>query len=226
MASHIGTLREGPLHAALKEWYAEPHDLVEHPVDGHVIDLVRGDLLIEIQTGGFAPLKAKLERLIDTHPVRVVYPIALDTWIVRVGHGGEVLSRRRSPKHETVPQVFSVLVSITDYLGHPNLELDVVSTRQEQIRRYMEGKAWRRRGWVVDRRALLEVVDLAEIRSISDLAGLVPSSLPETFTTADVAVGLETSRRLAQQMTYCLSAAGAIERCGMDGRSVRYRLRP
>ena len=50
----IGTLNEGSLHAALKLWYADPGDLVEHPVDGYVIDLVRDDLLIEVQTGGFA----------------------------------------------------------------------------------------------------------------------------------------------------------------------------
>ena len=51
---HVGTLREKPLHADLKHWYAEEGDLVEEPVGGYVIDLVRDGLLIEIQTRSFS----------------------------------------------------------------------------------------------------------------------------------------------------------------------------
>ena len=223
MAPHIGTLREGPLHAALKEWYVQAGDLVEYPVDGHVIDIVRDDLLIEIQTGGFSPLKRKLEHLLSGHRVRIVYPVAVDTSIVRMGEGGEVLSRRRSPKHEQVADVFSVLVSIPDHLTHPRLELDIVATRQEQVRRHAEGRAWRRRGWVIDHRALVEVIGITECRSVEDLAVLLPEGTSDRFTTADIATGLRSSRRLAQQMAFCLRAAGIIEECGREGRSLRYR---
>ncbi len=38
----IGTLQENSLHAALKNWYAQPGDQLEIMVDGYVIDLVRG----------------------------------------------------------------------------------------------------------------------------------------------------------------------------------------
>src|SRR4051812_26512979 len=68
----IGTLNEGSLHAQLKAWYREPGDLVEHPVDRFVIDLVRGKTLVEIQTGGLAPLRKKLGQLLDAHAVRLV----------------------------------------------------------------------------------------------------------------------------------------------------------
>lgn len=47
----IGRLNEGPLHAALKRWCARPGDRLEAVVDGYVIDIVRADLLLEIQTG-------------------------------------------------------------------------------------------------------------------------------------------------------------------------------
>jgi len=59
----IGTLNEGVLHAQLKDWYRRPGDRVEQLVDGFVVDLVRGELLVEIQTGRFAPLRRKLEQL-------------------------------------------------------------------------------------------------------------------------------------------------------------------
>src|SRR5215208_3427729 len=73
--SGIGLLNEKPLHASLKQWYARPGDRIEVPVDGFVIDIVRDDLLIEIQTRNFASLKSKLTKLARSHPVRLVYPI-------------------------------------------------------------------------------------------------------------------------------------------------------
>ena len=78
----INTYNEKSLHAALKQVYALPGDQLEVNVDGYIIDLVRGDLLIEIQTGSFSPLKNKLARLVDTHPLRLVYPVPLEKWIL------------------------------------------------------------------------------------------------------------------------------------------------
>src|SRR5262245_44472884 len=68
----IGVLREGPLHRALKAWLAGPGDRFEVHVDGFVIDLVRADgELVEIQTGGFSPLRTKLDTLLDHHRIRI-----------------------------------------------------------------------------------------------------------------------------------------------------------
>ena len=68
----IGTLNEKPLHEALKKWYAQSGDRVEVPVDGSIVDIVRGELLVEIQTSNFAAIRRKLEKLIVNHPVRLV----------------------------------------------------------------------------------------------------------------------------------------------------------
>src|SRR5262245_49932452 len=75
-ARMIGTLRETSLHAALKQWYARPADDVEAEVDGYVVDLRRGDTLIEIQTCNFAAIRRKLLALVERHPVRLLHPIA------------------------------------------------------------------------------------------------------------------------------------------------------
>jgi hypothetical protein len=50
----IGLLNEKPLHASLKAWYAQPEDRFEVPVEEFVIDIVRDDLLLEIQTSNLA----------------------------------------------------------------------------------------------------------------------------------------------------------------------------
>ena len=87
-SSQIGTLNEKPLHASLKKWYAGRGDRFEVSVDGYVIDLVRDDLLIEIQTRNFGAIKRKLVDLTTRHKVRLVYPIAQQKWIVKLAKAG------------------------------------------------------------------------------------------------------------------------------------------
>lgn len=220
MKPHIGTLAEGALHAQLKAWYRVDGDLVEHPVGNHVIDIVRGDLLIEIQTGGFTPLRRKLVALEDRR-IRVVAPIAVENRIVRLGGGGEVLSSRRSPKRGRVEDVFSKLVAIPDLLGR--FELEVLLIEQQEIRTHQPGKAFRRRGWVVEGRALVKVVDSVPIPDPSAAVALLPEGLPEEFDTSDLAVAGGLPRRTAQQMAYCLRKMGMIEAVGKRGNAVTYR---
>lgn len=224
---HIGTLREKPLHASLKRWYARPGDGIEVPVDGFVIDLVREDLLIEIQTRGFSSMKQKATALLDHgYRLRIVHPIPIDKWIVKVDADGAVLSRRRSPKHGSPIDLFAGLVSFPDLLTHPHLEVEVLLTKEEEYRRHTPGRSWRRNGWTVVERRLIEVVDTLLLRHAAELADLLPDELPEPFTTADLAEKLGRPRRTAQQMAYCLRRVGAIVEVGKHGNAVVYRVGP
>ena len=85
----VAVLNEKPLHAALKEWYRQPGDRFEVCVDGFVVDIVRGPVLVEIQTRNFAAIKRKLAKLAVHNPVRLVYPIARDKWIVKLAEDGK-----------------------------------------------------------------------------------------------------------------------------------------
>ena len=134
-AAKISTLNEKPLHAALKEWYAEPGDRFEVPVDGYIIDIVRGDLLVEIQTRSFSSLRKKLAALTDCHPVHLVHPIAQEKWIVKLGDDGHShTSRRKSPKRGTVEDIFAELVSFPQLLAHPCFTLEVLLIQEDEIR--------------------------------------------------------------------------------------------
>jgi hypothetical protein len=136
----IGTLNEGALHAQLKDWYRRPGDRVEQAVDGFVVDLVRGDLLVEIQTGGFAPLRRKLELLTRQHPVRLVAPVPLVRTIIRLSDEGELLSARRSPRRGRIEDIFDRLVSIPSLLCCPRFELEVILSHQDELRVYRQGR--------------------------------------------------------------------------------------
>jgi hypothetical protein len=217
----IGTLNEGALHAQLKEWYRRPGDLLEERVGGYVIDLVRDELLVEFQTGGFAPLRTKLDRLAQEHRVRLVAPVAVNRRIVRLSNDGEILSSRRSPRHGCLHDLFDRLVSIPALVAHPNFELEVLLTQQDELRMFRPGRAYRRRGWVVQGRSLVSVEQSVLIAGADDVARLLPE-LEATFDTAELAAASCIDRRLAQRMAYCLRALGVITPVGKRGSAVLY----
>src|SRR5215208_405092 len=173
--SGIGLLNEKPLHASLKQWYARPGDQFEVPVDGFVIDIVRDELLIEIQTGNFSSIKSKLTRLSHSHHVRLIYPIVQEKWIVRLAANGRGRSiRRKSPKRGRLEDLFWELVSIPQLLSNPNFSLEVLMIRQEEVRQYDVKRKWRRRGWSIEGRKLLEVLDRRSFNHSADWLRLLP----------------------------------------------------
>jgi hypothetical protein len=222
----IGTLNEKSLHAALKEWYAQPGDQFEVRVAGFIVDIVRGDLLIEIQTSNFASIKGKLAALTAQQPVRLVYPVARDKWIIKLAEEGVGhQSRRRSPRRGTVEDLFAELVSIPHLLAHPNFSLDVLLVQEEEVRRYdatRRWRRWRRGGWVTHERRLLQVVDRHLFQTPADAARLLPAALADPFTTSELATALARPRRLAQQMAYCLREMGGLEVVGKQSNALLY----
>lgn len=218
----IGLLNEKPLHASLKQWYARPGDQFEVPVDGFVIDIVRDDLLIEIQTRNFSSIKTKLHKLVDSHRVRLIYPIVQEKWIVRTGEARGSM-RRKSPKRGRLEDLFWELVSIPQLLNNPNFSLEVLMIRQEEVRRYGGKRKWRRKEWVIEGRQLLEVLDQRVFGHTADWLWFLPSGL-ESFTTEDLARGMNTRRDLAQKMAYCLRESRMIDLIGRRGRANLYRV--
>lgn len=222
---HIGTLREGPLHAALKRWIALPEDEIEVEVDEFVIDIVRGGLLIEVQTRGFSAIKEKLATLLEGgHHIRVAHPIPVDKWITKIDEAGTIISRRRSPKHGKPCDIFIELVSFPNLMALREMEIELVLIEEEEIRQYQPNGPWRRKGWAVVERRLVSVLETIRLRDLDDLTDLLPSGLRETFTTADLAEGLRRPRRTAQQMAYCLRELGLLRTVDKRGNAYVYEV--
>jgi hypothetical protein len=220
----IGSLNEKPLHAALKEWYRREGDRVEVPMDGFVIDVVRGELLIEIQTRSFSSMRRKFDHLLDSHPIRLVHPVAAERWIVKLDDDRNETSRRRSPKRGIAADVCAELVSFPSLLSHPHFTLEIALVEEEEVRRPDAKRGWRRGGFAIEERRLVDVRETVELDSPEDLRQLLPGGLPDPFTTADLAAGLGRSRHLAQEVAYCLRVSGAVETAGRDKRGVLYHV--
>ncbi len=95
--------------------------------------------------------------------------------------------------------------------------------RGEEVRRYNEAKRRVRKGWLLEGRRLLEVVDQRSFGQSADWLRFLPDGM-ELFTTSDLAIRMNTRRELAQKMAYCLREARMIELIGKRGRSNLYRV--
>ena len=214
----IGVLREGPLHRELKTMLAAPGDQFEVRVDGYVIDLVRADgELVEVQTGGFSPLRAKLDALLDRHRIRIVHPVPARRRIVRVDEHGEVLSERPSPKKPGAATIFEGLVSFPTLLSHPNLVIEVLLCREDHVRKPAPVRG---RRYLRDpgERRLTEVLERVELTGAADAAALIPS-FDAPFTTRELAKAMRVPLPLAQKTAACLRALEVLEPAGMRGRA-------
>jgi len=222
----IGTLRETELHAALKRHFARPQDRLEVAVDGYVADIVRDGEVIEIQTHNFAAVKRKLLQLVEQHRVRLVYPIAQAKWITRVKADQQtVLSRRKSPRHGALEDVFLELVSLPELMAHPHFTLEVVLIHEDEIRCPRPGRPRRRGGeWRVCNRRLLKVVDNASFATPVDFRRFIPADLAMPFTSHELAVALQRPDDAAHKLTYCLRKMGTVVIVGKRRRACLYAL--
>jgi hypothetical protein len=224
-STNIGLLNEQPLHAALKAWYAQPGARFEVEVDGFVVDILQGELLVEIQTGNFSSVKEKIKALVGRHRLRLVYPIAREKWLLKLPkEGGGETRRRKSPKRGRVEEVFKELVSFPELMCSAHFSLEVLLIQEEQVRRYNPARRWRNRGWVTVERRLLSVGGRQLFEGPGDMAAILPPDLPQRFTTADIARAMGAPRWLAQKTAYCLRKMNAIVELGKQGRSKLYAL--
>jgi hypothetical protein len=215
---------EQSLHNQLKEWYTREGAEAEATVDGYVVDVVRDGLLIEVQTGNFSAIKDKLRALLGSHRVRLVHPVPRVKWIVRLDGEGAQVSRRKSPKRGRVEEVFYELVYIPEICGSEGFELEVALVDAEEYLIDDGRGSWRRRGWSIHDRRLVDVVERRIFSSPMDFIDLLPEGLPPEFTARQLAKAARLRIRLAQKMVYCLRRMKVIEVSGRKGRANLYRV--
>jgi hypothetical protein len=221
-AGGINTYNEKPLHAALKHWVALPGDRLESLVDGYVVDVVQGDLLIEVQTSNFGAIREKVNDLCSRHAVRLVFPIAAEKWIVTGAAPGEAERRRKSPKRGKLEDLFREMVHLPALMRHENFSLEVLLIREEEVRQPAPPHGRYRKGWIRQERRLLQVIERRVFRTPTDLEALLPPDLPNPFTARELAEGTGWKLALAQKLVYSLCAMDALSVCGRRGRARLY----
>ncbi|MEE3283010.1 MAG: hypothetical protein VX311_00385, partial [Planctomycetota bacterium] len=168
---------EHSIHRQLKSLYVADPQLHEVRIDGYRIDAVDGERLIEIQYGSLGAIRNKIRRLLQSHDVLVVKPLAERKQLLkRDVPEGPVVSQRKSPKKQTLWNLFDDLVHFVDVFPHPRLELEVLMTLQDEYRLPADKKRRVCRGYVVEDRLLAEVTDRSMLRTVDDLMAMLPES--------------------------------------------------
>ncbi|MCC7475390.1 MAG: hypothetical protein IT425_08345 [Pirellulales bacterium] len=217
---------ETSLHRQLKERYAAGGAAIEQRVGKYRIDVVRGRQLIEIQHSSLTAIRDKIATLLAKHNVLVVKPIIATKHLVKLrGSGGEVVSRRRSPKRRGLLDLFEELVHFTRVFPHRRLTLEVLLIEIEEHRYPGHGRRrWRRdNDHLVEDQHLLAVHEVHTFRTKADLRRLLPANLPQPFHTGQLAEGLGIERWIAQRMAYTLRETGAIRQVGKQGTAWLYQ---
>ncbi|MEM3648448.1 MAG: hypothetical protein QW506_04710 [Thermoproteota archaeon] len=213
----FNSMRESSLHSAIKKWYFLDGDKLEERVDGFIVDIVRGDLLIEIQVANFSAIKPKLLRLLDNHKVRLVYPIPRLKWIVYKSMvTGETYGRRRSPRKGCLTDLFDELVRIPDVLSKSNFSIEVLMVEMEETWCNDGRGSWRRRGVSIEDRKLLRVLERIVFEQKTDLLKVLPEDLPLPFTNRDLSGRLGIPVNQSRKITYVLRKIGAITCVGRN----------
>ncbi len=211
MNNAVSSGRESSLHSAIKKWYFLEGDKLEARVDDFVVDIARGDLLIEIQTANFSAIKPKLLRLLNDHKVRLVYPIPRIKWIVHKSTAtGETYGRRRSPKKGRLSDLFSELIRIPSLFSKGNFSLEVLMIEVEEIWRDDGRGSWRRKGASIEDRKLICVFERRIFEHKTDFHKVLPEDLPEPFSNRNLAESLGIPVNQSRKMTYALRKIGTI----------------
>ncbi|PVY40245.1 hypothetical protein [Pontibacter virosus] len=219
----IGMRNERSLHAALKQWYAQPGDCFEVPVGGFVIDLVRGEQLVEIQTRNFTAIRQKLQTLVQQHRVHMLHPITFEKWIVQIDKsGGTTLSRRKSTTKGALTDLFEELVRLPELMNHDNFSIEFPLIQEEEVRcKDGKGSKRRKRESLKDRR-LVSVVSSRVFSKSTDFLEFLPPSLVQPFSNKCLAQATGLPMHRCRQITYCLRKMDAIVVVGKRGNELLY----
>ncbi len=206
---------ETTLHRQLKALYAGRVARCEQWVDGYRIDAIFRGRLIEVQQASLSALRGKVRDLVQSHSVLVVKPLFTNKVILRRDpQTQQIISRRLSPQHESVWDLFLDLVHFVDVFPHPRLTLEVVLTEVEEHRIDKPHRRRRHKQYVVADRCLTEIGEKFRFRTAADLLRLLPESLQEEFTTAELAAATGLPRWWAQKVAYCLRKTNAVTTIG------------
>ena len=209
--------RESSLHSAIKKWYFLEGDKLEARVEDFVVDIVRGDLLIEIQIANFSAIKPKLLHLLNDHQVRLVYPIPQEKWIVHKSTvTGESYGRRRSPKKGRLSDLFSELIRIPSLFSKGNFSLEVLMIEVEEIWCNDGRGSWRRKGVSIEDRKLIRVFERRIFEHKTDFLRILPEGLLDPFSNRNLAESLGIPVNQSRKMTYVLRKIGTIAYVGKN----------
>lgn len=223
MGKSIGQMKEKAIHRQLKEFYCRDNGIMEVDCLGYIVDVLKDDIIYEIQTGNFHNIKKKIIELCKSKKVVLVHPIAVENFITTLNKNGQVIRRRKSPKKGGVENIFDELVSAPEFINEKNLTLEVVLISKEEIR-VDDGKgSWRRRGISKVESELKEILEIVTLNEKNDYLNFLPRAKCE-FTNKELAIDMGLGISQARKITYTLRKANILDGSAKKSKEILYRI--
>lgn len=240
----IGTFSEKRLHKILKYYFCEDEDCHEvrikpdgtaaaDPQDrggkaesgrgGFIADIFNSGEIIEIQTGGFYPLKSKLEFYLNNtdYEVTVVHPIAAKKWVTWINtEDGTLGKRSKSPKKGVASDVLPELFWLSDVLKNDRLHFKIMLLEIDEYRLLDGWGNGGKRGSNRYDRVPGELIDIIEFDAVNYAKPLIPQGLDQEFTSADFSKLTKLKGRKLSYALRLLCTTNDIERCGKKGTAI------
>lgn len=221
----IGMQSEKTLHAVLKNYIDDNEDHQEIPVDNYIADIYHDGKITEIQTAQMGAMRAKLSCFLPQYPVRIVYPVPAEKWIIWIDPDtGELLKRNKSPLRGSFFHAFKELYRIRPFLKDQNLSLELLLIDLDEYRILDGWSRNKKRGSHRYERIPLRLRDRMVLTCPRDYMQLVPDDLPETFTSADFARAVRFNKKGFSTVLLLLTEMGVVRRIGKKGRYYLYQV--
>jgi hypothetical protein len=221
----IGTLGERTLHLILKLLYEPSPEFREQKVGRYIADIKRESEIVEIQTRAFSSLRAKLTDFLPAYRVKVVFPIAHTKYISWIDPDtGEIISRRKSPKQNSVNDFLLELYALRPILPLDGLSFDLVYLDIEEFK-LLCGRSRDRKKFGAKRceRIPTAIGDIITLEFPIDFLTFVPDSLGDEFTRAEFAKAAKLNSNIANRVLQTLVTLGTLERAGKIKNSYIYK---
>ena len=221
----IGMQSEKTLHAVLKNYIDPDEDHQEIPIDNYVADIYHDGRITEIQTAHMDAMRARLRCFLPQYPVRIVYPVPAEKWIIWVDPDtGELLKKHRSPLRGSFYHAFRELYRIRPFLLDPNLSFELMLIDLDEYRLLDGWSRDRKRGSHRYDRIPVRLRDRMVLTCPQDYMQFVPADLEEPFTSAELAKAVGFRKKGFSTVLLILTEAGVVERIGKRGNSWLYRV--
>lgn len=218
----IGELNEHTLHLSLKNYIDPDPTHHEKTVCSAVCDIVNESGITEIETRSFTNLSKKLDRLLETAPVTVVFPIGQKIWVRWIdAESGEVSERKPSTKKGRATDVIPELYKIRKALSSKGLTLRLIFIEEEDYKR----RTGKRRG-VRSERVPIAFLSEKVINVSKDGIKELFTAIPEgEFTASEFEKANKLRGRASWYALQLLMATDEIEKVGQRGKAFIYRLK-
>lgn len=209
----INTLNESQLHKALKTFYAVQFSAQEEvQVERWICDLACPDgTVVEIQTKNVGALKEKVRGLLAAkRRVTIVHPIIKEKIIETRAADGTLVSRRKSPKKESLYSELKEFTGLKDFLLDKKLTVIcpeiVIEEKRIACERPEQSKNKRRRfkkNWQKDGKALLTIGTSWKLNGKEDWLGLLPRAVFQAQSAGPKSAASQKGREAKAAIPFC-----------------------